>query len=81
MEKPSTAFGLKLFNYPARGMPLEVGHDARHIRRGNNGMEVVVKNDPCGDSEIFMRAAIFERSDENIAARRSCEDRQPLDNG
>jgi hypothetical protein len=81
VEKPLTAFALELFDYPPRGMPLEVTYNARHIGRRHNGVEVIVENDPGGDSQTFMRAAVLQRRDEDVAARRSCENGQPLNNG
>jgi len=73
VEKPITAFALELFDYLPRGMPLEVTYNARHIGRRHNGVD--------SDSQIFMRATVLQRRDEDVAARRSCENGQPLDNG
>ena len=81
VEKPITAFALELFEYPPRRMPLEVAHNARHIGPRHNGVEVIVENHPGGDSQTLMRAAVLQRGDEDVAARRSCENGQPLDDG
>jgi len=81
LEKPLTAFALEVFYYLPRGMPLKVTHSPWHIRPGDNGVEMIVKNDPGGDSQTFMRAAVLQRSEKDVATRRSCENGQPLDNG
>ena len=48
---------------------------------GEDGVEVVIEDDPGVDLQALVRAAVLEGADEDVAARRRGEDRQPGDDG
>ncbi len=62
-------------------MAFEIGQDAGEFWRVEDGVEVVVEEDPRVDFQALVLAAIFEGFDENIAPGRGGEERDPRDDG
>ena len=62
-------------------MAFEIGQDSGEVRRVDDGVEVVVEDGPRVDFQALVLAAIFEGFDENIAAGRGGEERDPRDDG
>ena len=59
----------------------DVAQDGRQIRGREDRVEVSIENNPSVDLKAFMKAAIFERADNHIAAGRRGKHREPLDYG
>ena len=80
VDQPVTLFQLNLRQQRMRGEALEMAQGRRQIRRGEDGVKVVFHDDPGVDLELPVFAAVEERVDEDVAAGRRGEDREPLDN-
>lgn len=81
MQQPVALFGPELRGERASGVTLEIGNDSREIGRGDDGMEVIVEDDPGVNLQPFVDAAVFERVRDDLAAGIGGEDGQPPDDG
>ena len=80
VQEPLAIFLLQLIEKALRCVALEVGHDAGEVGRGQDGVEMIVEDDPGVDFQTLVFAAVFEGFDDDIAAGFRCENRQPGDN-
>jgi hypothetical protein len=81
IQEPLTSFRFQELQDLMRCMPLEMGDDARKIRRCEDGVKVVIEDNPTMNLQALVRAAILERLNENVAACGGGEDRQPRYDG
>ena len=70
IEQPFAAFDLDLFDELFGGEALQVAQDRGEIGRGEDGVEMIVEDDPRMDGQPFVLGAVFERSHDDVAARR-----------
>jgi hypothetical protein len=68
IQQPFAFLGLQLIQDSLSGVTLEISQDTREVRRGENGVKMVIQDDPGVNFQGFMGAAILEGVDENIAA-------------
>ncbi len=81
IEQPFAPFELDLLDELFSGEALQIAQDGGEIGRGEDGVEMIVEDDPGMDGQPFVLAAVFERSHDDVAARRGSEDGQPFDGG
>jgi len=81
IEQPGARFDFEQFENPARGVALEIRHDLREGGCGEDGVEMVVEDDPGVDLKALVYAAILECRDEDVAARGGGEGGQPGHDG
>ncbi len=77
VEQPLAAFGLKLGEDRAGGEGFEVADGIRQLRAGDDGVEVVVEDDPGVEAQSFVLPAVLEGADEDVATRACSLARQP----
>jgi hypothetical protein len=60
IEQPFAAFDLDLLDELFGGEAFQIAQDGGEIGRGEDGVEMIVEDDPCMDCQPFVRAAVFE---------------------
>jgi hypothetical protein len=81
LQQPLPPIGFELLQQLPGGKALEVAEHRGQIGRREDGMEVIVEDHPGMDPQILVLTAVDQRLDEDVAARRAGEDRQPFNNG
>ena len=60
VEQPFAAFDLDLLDELFGDEALQIAQDGGEIGRGEDGVEMIVEDDPCIDGQPFVLAAVFE---------------------
>jgi len=60
IQYPLHVFLLQLLQNALCGVPLEISQNAREIRGGNNGVDVIIEDHPRVNFQAFAQATIFE---------------------
>ena len=81
IEQPFALLHLDLLQQGARRKSLEIRQRIRQVRRGENGMKMIIENDPGVNLQTLMLPAMEQGFNKNIATGRRRKNRQPFDNG
>ena len=60
IQQPFAAFDLDLLDELFGGEALQIAQDGGEIGRGEDGVEMMVEDDPCIDGQPFVLAAVFQ---------------------
>ena len=69
LEQPGPSFHRKLENDFAGRKTFEITQDSRQVRRGQDGVEMIVQDDPSVDFQGFALTAMFQRTHQDVATR------------
>ena len=80
VEQPFAVFFSQLVHDFLGGEPLEIAHHLYQIGGREDGVEVIVEDNPGVHFQALLCAAVVPRLNENVAARGRSENGQPRDN-